>query len=135
MKSLVKMSKAELLWNAHSPASSLQAQLMPLCNLRRRKANSFQNKAAHKPYICCHFFRIINYFPCLNFHQLYRCLKGNHSYNHSKRYLYSVCSMTSKMNKIMKTTNRAPAYFLVKSVRLKMLRGKKGKGKIQFKIG
>lgn len=43
--------------------------------------------------------------------------------------------MISKMNKIMKKTNRAPAYFLVKSVRLKMLRekkkarGKKGKGK------
>ena len=43
--------------------------------------------------------------------------------------------MTSKMNKIMKTTNRAPAYFLGKSVRLKMLRGEKGRGKIQFKIG
>ena len=38
--------------------------------------------------------------------------------------------MTSKMNKIMKKTGRAPAYFLVRSVRLKLLRGKKGKGKI-----
>lgn len=50
--------------------------------------------------------------------------------------------MISKMNKIMKKTNRAPAYFLVKSVRLKMLRGKKkkargkkGKGKVSFKTG
>lgn len=37
--------------------------------------------------------------------------------------------MISKMNKIMKKTNRAPAYFLVKSVRLKMLKGKKRQGK------
>lgn len=44
--------------------------------------------------------------------------------------------MISKMNKIMKKTNRAPAYFLVKSVRLKMLRGKKkAREKVSFKAG
>lgn len=43
----------------------------PPCDLRRRKASSFQNKATHKPHICCHFLRIINYFPCWNFHWLH----------------------------------------------------------------
>lgn len=43
--------------------------------------------------------------------------------------------MTSKMNKIMKTTNRAPAYFLVKSVRLKMLRGEKAGEKFSLRLG
>lgn len=42
-----------------------------------------------------------------------------------RKYLYRVYSMTSNRDKIMKKTSRAPAYFLVKSIRCKTLRKKK----------
>lgn len=44
-----------------------------------------------------------------------------------RKYLYCVYSMTSNRDKIVKKTSRAPAYFLVKSIRRKTLRKKKKK--------
>lgn len=101
MKSLVKMSGGSTAMDAHSlsqfSASTVDATVR-LGGGERPARSKIRPPQAQG---LLSFLQDNKLFPLAKF-PLASTVFGNHSYNHSKKYLYSVCSMISKMNKIMK---------------------------------